>query len=49
MTTLYHPHSDIVIEVPDSEIAAWTEQGWLTSDPATKTTKKTSTKSGEDN
>lgn len=43
--TLYHPHSDMPIEVEDSRVEEWTEQGWLKTDPEKR--KTSSTKTGE--
>lgn len=40
MTTLYHPNiGGMAVEVPDSDVEAWTEQGWRKTDPAAKTAK----------
>lgn len=41
-TKLHHPTiTDHTIEVPDSQAAAWVEQGWRREDAATPTTNQT--------
>lgn len=33
MATLHHPTLDHKIDVPDSQVEAWVEQGWRKSQP----------------
>ena len=33
MATLYHPTLPTTVDVPDSQVADWLEQGWLKPEP----------------
>lgn len=37
MATLYHPTLPTTVDVPDSQVADWLEQGWLKLEPAART------------
>ena len=37
MATLYHPTLPTTVDVPDSQVADWLEQGWLKPEPAART------------
>ena len=37
MATLYHPPLPTTVDVPDSQVADWLEQGWLKPEPAART------------
>ena len=37
MATLYHPTLPTTVDVPDSQVADWLEQGWLKPEPAAHT------------
>lgn len=37
MATLYHPTLPTTVDVPDSQVSDWLEQGWLEPEPAART------------
>ena len=37
MATLHHPTRPTTVDVPDSQVAAWLEQGWLKPEPTART------------
>ena len=36
MATLYHPTLPTTVDVPDSQVADWLEQGWLKPEPTAR-------------